>query len=399
MMNKQNILIGITGSIAAIKSLDIIITLKKQGHNIKCIVTKSGEQFIDLKIFPIPAKDVFLSQHENTKYLSKENAHMEHINLAKWADIVLIAPASANIIGKIAYGIADDNLSSTCLATEARIIVAPAMNKVMWSKKTTQENLKKITDIGVTILGPACGEQACGDFGYGRMIEPGEVLDNIDLYLKNIEKLKGRKFIVTAGPTQEAIDPVRYISNRSSGKMGYAIAGSLIEAGAEVLLISGPVHINPPYNCKVLNVKTAQEMYKAVLKNIKNYDAFIGVAAVSDYKVENVSKSKIKKSEDKLTLNLVRNPDILAEIGKNYSNKLIIGFAAETDNLINHAKKKLKEKNLDIIIANEVGDDKGFDKDDNAIAIISKKGAIKKIKGKKNILCKEIVGYITEILE
>lgn len=393
-MTKKKIIIGITGSIAAIKSIDIIEKLKKKGYSVKCIATKSGEQFIDSKNIPIPSEDIFLSNYKDKKYLDKESAHMEHIDLAKWADIILIAPASANIIGKIAHGIADDNLSSTCLATEAKIILVPAMNKIMWSKETTQENLRKVTDIGVKILGPAYGKQACGDFGYGRMIEPNEVLDSIELYLKNSNRLKGKKFLITAGPTQEAIDPVRYISNRSSGKMGYAIAESLVDAGARVTIVSGPVHIQSPYRCKIINIKTAQEMHKAVLKHINDFNVFIGCAAVSDYKVNISSSSKIKKSEESLTLNLVRNPDILADIGKNYSDKLVIGFAAETDNLIDNAKKKLKEKNLDIIIANQVGENKGFDEDNNEISIINKNGEIEKIKGPKKTLGQRIVDYI-----
>ncbi|MCH9754016.1 MAG: bifunctional phosphopantothenoylcysteine decarboxylase/phosphopantothenate--cysteine ligase CoaBC [Alphaproteobacteria bacterium] len=397
-MSKQNILIGITGSIAAIKSLDIITSLKKKGYNIKCLITKSGEQFIDLNKFPLPKEDIFLSRDENQKYLKKQDAHMEHIDLAKWANIILIVPASANIISKISCGIADDSLSSTCLASEAKIILVPAMNKVMWNKKTTQESIKKVINLGVKILGPAYGEQACGDFGYGRMIEPKDILENITLYLENRQKLKGKKFIITAGPTQEPIDPVRYISNRSSGKMGYAVAESIIDSGAEVLLISGPVHITPPFGCKLIDIKTAQEMHKAALKNIKDYDVFIGCAAVSDYRVENISKSKIKKSQDKITLNLVRNPDIITDIAKNYSVKLVIGFAAETHNLINHAKKKLEEKKLDLIIANEVGDNKGFDKDDNSIVMIDKKGKIEKRKGPKSLLGLKIVQYINSYL-
>ena len=390
----KNIILGITGSIAATKTPQIIAELQRQGHNIKCIITKNGEQFVDLQNFPVPKQDLILHTDKEQKFLDAKNVSIDHIDLARWADIILIAPASANILAKLAAGIADDQLSSICLATTAKIIVVPAMNKVMWSKKTTQANVRKIESLGIKILGPAHGEQACGDVGYGRMLEPNEIKVALYAYF-NIEKLLlGKQVLLTAGPTQEPIDPVRYISNRSSGKMGFALAEALIEAGAEVTLVTGPVSLASPGKCKVVKVKTAQEMYDEVMRHIKKSDVFIGCAAVSDYRVETTSNTKIKKTADTLTLTLVKNPDILKEVAKKYPKKLMVGFAAETDN----ATRKLQEKDLDIIIANEVGTDKGFDQEDNTIIIMDQRGNKLPITGMKNMLARKIVFYISMLL-
>ena len=439
-MKKKNIILGITGSIAASKSPQIIKELLSLGHKVKCILTRNAEQFIDFEKFPIPQQDLILEQnnrpltklaagkkalgaygaedrsvfniHEDLstgatpqfpsavefdrKFLDTKNVSIDHINLARWADIILIAPASANTIAKLACGIADDNLSSTCLATEAKILIAPAMNKVMWEKKTNKQNIEKIQSLGIKILGPCYGEQACGDIGYGRMLEPDEIVKELEDYIKRENLMKGTKVLITAGPTQEPMDPVRYISNRSSGKMGFAIATAFIESGAEVTIISGPVNLSAPGKCKIVKVKTANEMLKGVMAHIKTADLFIGCAAVSDYRVKDISNTKIKKSSEELTLSLVRNPDILKEVARLYPEKFIVGFAAETNDLEFHAERKLKDKKLDLIVANEVGINKGFDQDHNEICIIDKSGNKTRYNGHKDMLAEKILDHVLQ---
>ena len=391
----MKILLGITGSIAASKTPEIIAQLKNQGHHIKCIITKNGEQFVDLINFPLESEDIFLTNESgNKKFLNTQKLAMDHINLAKWADLIVISPASANIIAKLASGIADELLSSTCLASTAKIIIAPAMNKVMWEKNITQENIKKIYSLGVKILGPAYGEQACGDVGYGRMIEPTDIVKSLNAYLASTNLLTGKKILITAGPTQEPIDPVRYIGNRSSGKMGFALADALIESGADVTLISGPVNIGPPGKCKTISVKTAQEMFQEVITHVQQADVFISCAAVSDYRPEQIYRSKIKKAPDSLTIKLIKNPDILKEVALQFPNKFIVGFAAETENLEINALRKLQEKQLDMIIANEVGEDKVFNQESSSILILDIHGNKAEVTGTKMFLSQEIIKYL-----
>lgn len=397
-MSKKKILIGITGSVAASKSPKLIEMLKAAGYEVKCIITKHGTQFVDFNLFPLNKEDFIYGDQELGKYLEPRNSKMDHIDFAKWADIILIAPASANTIAKLAHGIADDELSSTCAASEAKIMLAPAMNKVMWEQKANLENIDKISANGIKILGPAIGEQACGDYGAGRMLEPQEIFDFVESYIKRENMMNGQKVLLTAGPTQEAIDPVRYISNRSSGKMGFALAQALIESGAKVTLVSGPVNLATPGKCKRIDVKSAEQMHDAVQKNIKNADIFIGCAAVSDYRVENISDKKIKKNSDEITLKLIKNQDILKEVSMRYPNKFIIGFAAETNDIEANAKKKLKEKSLDMIIANEVGVDKVFGKDETAVTIMYKNGKSENLTGSKIEIAERIVAAINKII-
>lgn len=393
-MSKKKILVGITGSIAASKSTRLIEILQKSGHEVKCIITKNGTQFVDFTSFPLNKKEFIAGDQELAKYLDSKNVQMDHIDFAKWAEIILIAPASANTIAKLAHGIADDELSSTCAASEAKIIIAPAMNKVMWEQKANLENVDKIAANGVKILGPAIGEQACGDYGSGRMVEPQEIFEATELYIQRENMMKGKKVLMTAGPTQEEIDPVRYISNRSSGKMGFALAQALIESGAQVVLVSGPVNLATPGKCERIDIKSAAQMHDAVHKYIKDADIFIGCAAVSDYRVENISDKKIKKNADEIDLRLVKNSDILKEISAQHPDKFMVGFAAETNDVEANSQKKLEEKSLDIIISNEVGADKVFDKDKTAVTIMHKSGKKEKCSGSKIEVAEKIVDAI-----
>jgi phosphopantothenoylcysteine decarboxylase/phosphopantothenate--cysteine ligase len=393
-MSKKKILIGITGSIAASKSPELIEKIRESGHEVKCIITKNGSQFVDFDLFPLGKASFISGDQEAAKYLDPKNAQMHHIDFAKWADIIIIAPASANTIAKLARGIADDELSSTLAASKAKVMVAPAMNKVMWEKKANLENIEIIAANGIKLLGPVIGEQACGDYGAGRMLEPQEIFDEVESYIKLENEMKGKKILLTAGPTQENIDPVRYISNRSSGKMGFALAQALIESGAEVTLVSGPVSLPTPGKCKRIDVRSAEQMYGAVKKHIKDADIFIGCAAVSDYRIENISDTKIKKDSDQLILKLIKNQDILKEVSLEYPDKFMVGFAAETNDVEENAKKKLQEKKLDVIVANEVGSDKVFDKDETSIKIIHKGGRQAIYKGKKYMASRIIIDFI-----
>ncbi len=393
-MSKKKILVGITGSIAASKSPKLIEKLRGSGHEVKSIVTKNGTKFVDFHSFPLSKMDVIGGDQELAKYLDTKNVQIDHIDFAKWADIILIAPASANTIAKLAHGIADDELSSTIAASKAKIMVAPAMNKVMWEQKTNLENVNIIIGNGVKLIGPTIGEQACGDYGVGRILEPEEIFDEVESYIKRENMMKGKKVLLTSGPTQEAIDPVRYISSRSSGRMGFALAQAFIESGAEVTLVSGPVSLTTPGKCKRIDVRSAEQMYSAVKKHIEDADIFIGCAAVSDYRIENISDKKIKKDSDQITLKLMKNKDILTEVSHKYPYKFMVGFAAETNNVEENATKKLKEKKLDVIVANAVGENKVFDKDETSIKIMHKDGRQRTYKGKKYMASNILIDFI-----
>jgi phosphopantothenoylcysteine decarboxylase/phosphopantothenate--cysteine ligase len=321
---------------------------------------------------------------------------MGHIELAKWCDLIVIAPCSANSLSKIAEGRGDDLLSAVCLATESEIFIAPAMNQAMWKDKRTQKNLSKSINAGLNIIGPASGEQACGDVGDGRMTEPADIVSEVE---KTLEKglLTGKKVIITAGPTQEMIDPVRYISNKSSGKMGFSLAEEVKNQGALVTLISGPVNLKTPEKVKRHDVLSADEMKLKVEELIEDCDIFIAAAAVSDFKPKEIYKNKIKKNETEKHLNLKmdKNSDILKVISEKNLNLKTVGFAAETENLLSNAKKKLSQKKLDLIVANDVSNkDIGFDSDENEVTLITKKEQKKIKKASKKIVSKKIVEFI-----
>ena len=389
----KNILLGVTGGIAAYKSAEIVRHLKKSGASVRVVMTRSAEEFIT----PLTLQ-ALSGNRVSTELLDAEaEAAMGHIELAKWADGILIAPATANTIARLSSGRGDDLLSTVTLAFDGPISVAPAMNQAMWRDERTQENLKKLIDQDFGICGPGSGEQACGDVGLGRMLEPLDILDMFSLSF-NEGTLSGKKILITAGPTQEPIDPVRFITNRSSGKMGYSLVEAALESGANVTLISGPVNIEPPSNCNFVSIKTAEEMYDAVMHHISGMDVYIGTAAVSDYSPAKASDSKIKKdgSSSPMVLELKENQDILKSVSELEQRPYVVGFAAETNDLIKNAEKKLSNKNLDLIIANDVSNkDIGFDSDDNEVTLITKKGKHLIERQNKRKVSKKIIDFIS----
>ena len=388
-LENKKILLIICGGIAAYKSLELIRLLKKKGSLVKTILTKNSQKFITpLSVSSLSQEKVYsdLFDHEN-------EAEMDHISLSRWADLILIAPATANTISKLSYGLADDLASTVCLASNKKILLVPSMNVRMWEHKTNKENINKLKSLNYGIIGPEIGDMACGEYGEGKMTEPKEIINYLSSYFKNISNNKKYKALVTAGPTCEFIDPVRFISNKSSGKQGYELANSLKNNGFETILISGPTNQQDVEGVKMIKVNSAKEMYDATMDNLP-VDIAIFSAAVSDWKIENFNKEKIKKNGD-LNLSLVQNIDILSNISKNNSlrPKLVIGFAAETDNLVENSKKKLDEKNCDWIIANDVSNNEiGFDSDYNEITIFYRNKNLEKIsKMKKSLIADKIV--------
>ena len=392
-LTNKNILLGVTGGIAAYKSAEIVRHLKKSGASVRVVMTRSAEEFIT----PLTLQ-ALSGNRVSTELLDAEaEAAMGHIELAKWADGILIAPATANTIARLSSGRGDDLLSTVTLAFDGPISVAPAMNQAMWRDERTQENLKKLIDQDFGICGPGSGEQACGDVGLGRMLEPIDILDMFSLSF-NEGTLSGKKILITAGPTQEPIDPVRFITNRSSGKMGYSLVEAALESGANVTLISGPVNIEPPSNCNFVSIKTAEEMYEAVMHHISGIDVYIGTAAVSDYSPAKASDSKIKKdgSSSPMVLELKENQDILKSVSELEQRPYVVGFAAETNDLIKNAEKKLSNKNLDLIIANDVSNkDIGFDSDDNEVTLITEKEKHLIERQNKRKVSKKIIDFIS----
>ena len=391
-LTNKNILLCVTGGIAAYKAAELVRLLKTSNAFVKVLMTKSAQEFIT----PLTMQ-ALSGEKVHTDLLSTEaEAAMGHIELAKWCDLIVIAPCSANSLSKIAEGRGDDLLSAVCLATESKIFIAPAMNQAMWKDKRTQKNLSKSIKAGLNVIGPASGEQACGDVGDGRMTEPTDIVSEVE---KTLEKglLTGKKVIITAGPTQEMIDPVRYISNKSSGKMGFSLAEELKNQGALVTLISGPVNLKTPEKVKRHDVLSADEMKLKVEELIEDCDIFIAAAAVSDFKPKEIYKNKIKKNETEKHLNLKmdKNSDILKVISEKNLNLKTVGFAAETENLLSNAKKKLSQKKLDLIVANDVSNkDIGFDSDENEVTLITKKEQKKIKKASKKIVSKKIVEFI-----
>ena len=391
-LTNKNILLCVTGGIAAYKAAELVRLLKTSNAFVKVLMTKSAQEFIT----PLTMQ-ALSGEKVHTDLLSTEaEAAMGHIELAKWCDLIVIAPCSANSLSKIAEGRGDDLLSAVCLATESEIFIAPAMNQAMWKDKRTQKNLSKSIKAGLNIIGPASGEQACGDVGDGRMTEPAEIVSEVE---KTLEKglLTGKKVIITAGPTQEMIDPVRYISNKSSGKMGFSLAEEVKNQGALVTLISGPVNLKTPEKVKRHDVLSADEMKLKVEELIEDCDIFIAAAAVSDFKPKEIYKNKIKKNktEKHLNLKMDKNSDILKVISEKNLNLKTVGFAAETENLLSNAKKKLSQKKLDLIVANDVSNkDIGFDSDENEVTLITKKEQKKIKKASKKIVSKKIVEFI-----
>ena len=375
-LEQKNLLLGISGGIAAYKTPDLVRKLKAQGANVRVVLTDSASNFVS----PLALQAVSGNKTHQAMLDEEAEAGMGHIELARWADVLLIAPATANVIAKLTHGLADDLLTTLALATPAPIVLAPAMNQQMWAAPSVEANIQTLVARGVHILGPAAGEQACGDIGYGRMLEPidicAELITHFNPRCEQI--LAGKNLMITAGPTREALDPVRYITNHSSGKMGYALASAAQALGANVTLVSGPVTLSAPHKVTLKKVDSAQQMLDAVMQDIEQQDIFIGCAAVADYRLNDIPTQKSKKKAQTITLELIQNPDILATVAGLDDAPFTLGFAAETQDVEHYAKDKLKRKKLDMIAANDVSDTQiGFNSDNNALTVISRKDCVK----------------------
>lgn len=388
---------AVCGGIAAYKSAELVRQLRKQGAEVRVIMTRSSLEFVATLTFQALSGNPV---HTELLDSSQENA-MGHINLARWADVLVVAPASANTIAKFSHGLADDLLSTIYLAANCPIFLAPAMNQAMWNKAVTQENIIKLKVHGVKLIGPETGDQACGENGFGRMSEPLDICSQISEFFckeqakSECSQLHGFKVLISAGPTREPIDPVRYITNRSSGKMGYALAKAALNAGAKVTLVSGPVVLEKPLHAKFIPVETAAEMFDAVMDNISDQDIYIGAAAVADYSPLNVHLDKIKKSSEQTNLTLVKTKDILATVAHLEKPPYTVGFAAETDDLENYAKTKLLQKKLNMIAANWVGrKEGGFDSDQNALQVFWKNGQATLAMADKDTIAQQLIDLI-----
>lgn len=391
-LSNKRVLLGVSAGIAAYKTPDLVRKLGELGAEVQVILSKNADQFVT----PLALQAV--SGHSVHSYAmsAESESGMGHIDLARWADIVLIAPATANIIARLCQGNADELLTTVCVATEAPIAVAPAMNQQMWQNAASEANMQTLTGRGVHILGPDSGEQACGEVGLGRMLQPVDIADRVG-QLFQTTTLTGKKVMITAGPTWEAIDPVRGITNHSSGMMGYALAQAAVEAGAEVTLVSGPTHIQKPERTNIIDTVSALDMHQAVMNNIEQQDIFIGVAAVADYRPASSADQKIKKNANEMTITMVKNPDILADVANLESRPFCVGFAAETNDVIDYARGKLERKKLDLIAANHVGgSETGFGTPDNAITLISKDSVTELPKQSKSALARSLMAEIAK---
>lgn len=373
LLNGKSVVVGVCGGIAAYKVVDVVSRLKKQGADVDVIMTEHAVKFVaPLTFRSLSHRPVITGMFEEP-----EKWDIIHMSLAQKADILVIAPATANMIGKLASGIADDMLTTTVMATKAPVLIVPAMNYNMYDNPILQTNIEKLKSLGYKFMEPDTGMMAEGTSGKGRLPEPAAIEEMIVGMLKPARDFEGLKVLVTAGPTRESVDPVRYITNHSSGKMGYAVAEAAAERGAEVLLISGPVSIGKPAGVELVSVTTAKEMYTAVMENYAAYDIVIMAAAVADYRPADISDIKIKKKEDEMTLKLERTTDIAKEVGKAKGNRVLVGFCAETNDLLENARKKIASKNLDMIVANDVTKKgAGFGTDTNIITIIRKDGSV-----------------------
>jgi phosphopantothenoylcysteine decarboxylase/phosphopantothenate--cysteine ligase len=387
------VLLGVTGGIAAYKSAELVRRLREQGAEVQVVMTEGARHFVGAATFQaLSGRPV-----RTDLWDAAAEAAMGHIELARWADRVVIAPASADFLARLAHGMANDLLTTLCLATDAPISVAPAMNRLMWANAATQANVATLRSRGVTILGPAEGEQACGETGAGRMVEPADILATLlPRGAAAPGALAGRKVLVTAGPTRERIDPVRFITNRSSGKMGYAVAEAARDAGAEVVIVSGPVSVPTPAGIRRVDVETAEQMMDAVRAHLPGTDIFIAAAAVSDYRPVQAAAEKIKKTSDSLMLALSRTTDILATVAAGAPRPFVVGFAAETQNVERNALAKLEGKRLDMIAANQVGDGLAFDCDDNALTVYWPGGKRELARAAKRAVAAGLVNVIAE---
>jgi len=390
-LSHKRILLGVTGGIAAYKSAELVRRLKERGAEVQVAMTRGACEFVaPLTFQALSGRPVY------TELLDHDaEAGMGHISLARWSDLIVVAPATANFIASIAHGQANDLLTTLCLAADVPLLLAPAMNQQMWRNPATRHNIETVTQRGVIVIGPADGDQACGETGPGRMLEP---LDIIPLIENNFRtgRLSGTSVLVTAGPTREPIDPVRYISNHSSGRMGYAIALAAMEAGAKVTLVSGPVVLEPPDRVTFITVDTAEQMQEQVLNNAKHIDIFISAAAVADYRSSSVATQKLKKSSTKMQLDLEKNPDILAAVTALRNKPFTVGFAAETESVVENARTKLKNKGLDMIAANQVGQGLGFNTDENALEVLWHDGSMSLEQTSKEKLARKLINIIAD---
>jgi len=394
----KNVFLGISGGIAAYKTPELVRRLRERGAEVQVVLTRSAREFVtETSLQAVSGRPI-----RSNIWDKEAEAAMGHIELARWADVVLIAPATAEILSRLASGAAPDLLTTVCLATEAEIVVAPAMNRVMWANPAVQANRRTLEDRGIRILGPGVGSQACGEEGAGRMLEPDDIAQRVmagelaEADAGDAQILAGKTVMVTAGPTREAIDPVRYITNRSSGKMGYSMAEAARDAGADVILISGPVSLSKPDGMKVISIKSADQLKAVAHDNIEAVDIFIAAAAVADYRPKQVEHKKIKKSADHLSLDLVKTPDTLASVSALPHRPFCVGFAAETEKLEEYARAKLASKKLDIIIANQVGAGLGFDSDENAVEVFWQGGEKKFPTSAKSALAVELIKLISK---
>jgi phosphopantothenoylcysteine decarboxylase/phosphopantothenate--cysteine ligase len=391
---KTRILLGVTGGIAAYKSPDLVRRLMERGAEVQVVMTDAAQKFVT----PMSFQAVSGRPVRYDLWDGAAEAAMGHIELARWAELVLIAPASADFIARLAGGRADDLLATLCLATEAPIALAPAMNRVMWVNKATQTNVEALISRGMRILGPDSGNQACGEIGPGRMWEPAALARSVLEPPANAGLLSGLNVLITAGPTRERLDPVRYLTNRSSGKMGFAVAAAAREAGAHVTIVSGPVQLATPAGITRINVESARDMYAAVHRHIAEADVFIAAAAVADFQPVTVAKHKIKKQGVSVKLDLEPAPDIVKSVAEMAKRPFVVGFAAETDDVEDNARSKLKRKKLDMIAANRVGDGIAFDCDDNALTVIWPGGKVEVARGPKIDVARALVALIAERL-
>ena len=391
-LTNKRILLGITGGIAAYKSAELTRTLVKAGAEVRIAMTPAATEFITpLTMQALSGNRVHLGLLD-----SEAEAAMGHIELARWADLVVIAPATADFIARMAHAQADDLLTTLLLASVAPIAVAPAMNQAMWGDTGTQANLELLRQRGVHVWGPGSGEQACGDVGLGRMIEPDEIATHCASMFE-ASKLAGKRFLITGGPTREAIDPVRFISNHSSGKMAYALAAEAAAEGAKVTLVSGPVQLSTPESVERIDVESAEEMYAAVMAAVASADVFIGVAAVADYRPTAVANEKIKKTEAEMVIKLVKNPDIISSVSEHSARPFVAGFAAETENVVANGQEKLERKGLDLLFANHATDT--FNSDSVAVTALTKDGQQELGPGNKHTVARAMLSLIAEQLK
>ena len=394
MTPKTRILLGVTGGIAAYKSPDLVRRLMERGADVQVVMTAAAQRFVS----PMSFQAVSGRPTRSDLWDDAAEAAMGHIELARWAQMVLVAPASADFIARLASGRADDLLATLCLATESPLVLAPAMNRVMWANKATQANVETLISRGIRILGPASGNQACGEVGAGRMWEPMKLADSLLEPPANAGLLAGLNILITAGPTRERIDPVRYLTNRSSGKMGFAVAAAAREAGAHVTIVTGPVHLPTPAGVTRINVESARDMYAAVHRQVADADVFVAAAAVADFQPVTVAKQKIKKQGVAVKLDLEPAPDIVKSVADMAKRPFVVGFAAETNDVEENARSKLKRKKLDMIAANQVGEGIAFDCDDNALTVLWPGGKVEVARGPKIDVARQLIALIADRL-